>query len=195
MIGRKRPSRGVIAFAVCNLALGLLLLGVTLLALSLAGQAAPEDVAADLPQVPEGVRTLSGVLNGMNLVAVGLLGVGGVGLLRLRNWGRIASLLYVPLSLVSNITSMVVYIVVGYPLMHEQLVRVSEEMAQRGDAQEVPVESLATLLTVAGICCGFPFIIHAVVLLVFLTRPEISRQFRSGEDLGVSPLEDWDKRS
>jgi len=186
----RKISRGIIAIAVVNLVLGLLclvkgavsaLIDTTLLMQLVAGS------AVDIPPAPQEL-VLFERLNGMETFLEGVLLLGGgIGLLLLANWARVATLVYAGLAIVASVTSLVIYVLYIGPLSAPWNVQVTE-LLSRIDGSEVATAPGFEVL--ARQLCGFPALCYSVFLFLMLNRPSTRQAFGVACASGAPPADD-----
>jgi hypothetical protein len=109
----------------------------------------------------------------LGLLATGVSVAAGIGLLKLKNWGRTLSIGYAIYSIVAGVIgSMVNYIFVMQPLM---------EQASHKSGPEAAGLIGAAIGGTFGTCFGM---IYPVLLLIFMLRPKVVAAFRP-------PAEPW----
>jgi hypothetical protein len=188
MPDRRRPSATLIAIAVTNLVFAAFVLAMGVLpnvvdinwALGLIF-----GVSADsLPSIPEEVSFYYRVTGAEAIVESLLLWAGGIGLLLVAHWGRVACLIYAGLTLVAHVLSTAADVLLIQPVAEPWLVELSEAVASARHAVEPPEVSALTGVA-TGLCCASPYIAYSLVLFAVLTRPAVKDEFgraRAGAD-------------
>ena len=120
--------------------------------------------AMKIIQNNEALKTFSGIRGGMDCCVFVLLGIAGVGLLKMKDWGRKLSIGYSAYAILFQIVQIVVAIVfVALPLLNEAngVASQQEQAVLMGGAIGGMIGGI-----VGGMCC----MVYPIVLLVFCLR-------------------------
>lgn len=182
-----RPT-SVTVFGILNLVFAALgLCGVAFAVMGLAVIAnMPE--AADMPPNPQldalqhpGYQAFTYANIGLGFLATIVLAIAGIGLLKLKSWGRSLSLGYAAYSIVMLIVGLVVsYIFIIQPAV---------ALAEQGDDPQHQQQMVVQLVTfTAQGCFGF---IYPFLLAFFMFRPNVKAAFGAGpEDSDMMDIPD-----
>jgi hypothetical protein len=171
--GEQRPT-SVTVFGILNIifgSLGILCTPFALMVLFVTpppGQGQNPNPAIELMKDP-GYRTITVVMSGLGIVASAVLLASGIGLLRLRPWGRALAIGYAFYALAAALVNMVVsYVYLIAPMM---------EAAQKNNNPQSTGAAVGG--TIGGLIGSVGSLIYPVLLLVFMTRPRVVRAFAS----------------
>lgn len=176
----------VTVFGVLNLVFGGLgLLCVPLSALSMLAMPGLQQMNANMGIPNPGLDMLESPAYRLSMIiyltvtlagAIALV-VGGIGLLKLRPWGRSLSIIYGALKIVAvPIVNVVNYVTITQP-MFEQM-----------PAQTMPFASFASATSAVGAVVGCCFqMIYPVVLLIFMLLPSVKAAFQQDQIAPLSP--------
>jgi hypothetical protein len=109
----------------------------------------------------------------LGLLLSALLLAGGVGLLKMRPWGRTLSLVYAPLSIATHLVALVYGLAFIIPATREFF-----ELAAKQNPQLGPAVVAGEVGGYIGLFFGTVVIIYPIVVLVILLRPSIAAAFR-----------------
>ena len=175
-MAKSKLTGGIITVAAINIVLALLFLAsgamsamvdITLLRQLMAGS------VVDIPPAPKELVVFAR-LQGMETFIEGMLLLsGGIGLLLLANWARIATMAFAGLAIVASVASLVIDVLYVGPLSAPWRMQIAEMLpGTGGDVALAP-----GLDVLVKQCSGFPFLCYSVFLLVMLNHPPIKEAF------------------
>ena len=159
--GTKRPT-SALALGLISIALGAL--GICGGLFSLTMQAARIRLP-NAPQIPADVQSLLNLLQGFRVLLHVVLIVSGIGLIRVRNWGRILSMVYA----VADIPATLASACVTAKMVLPAAAKVAPPNVPPGAMEAIMFVSLG-----AGATCG---LIYPIVLLVMLNLKSVREPF------------------
>jgi len=109
----------------------------------------------------------------LGLLLSALLLAGGVGLLKMRPWGRTVSLVYAPLSIAYHLVALIYALAFIMPATREFLQLAAQQNPQMG-----PAVVAGEVGGYIGLFIGTAVIIYPIVVLVILLRPSVAAAFR-----------------
>ncbi len=170
-----RPTSATV-FGILNLAFAALgLCGsvagvISLFATQLMPEGAPNP-ALELMKQNQAYYMFSIVMMGLSFVATIALALGGIGLLKMRAWGRTLSIGYAVYTILASIAGMIAnWVWLIQPLM--------EQTDAMGPG---PEKAAAIGGVIGGLFGGCISMIYPIVLLVFMMRPSFVQAFRESE--------------
>lgn len=104
----------------------------------------------------------------LSFVLVSVLGIGGIGLLQNRLWGRTLSMIYAIAAIVTGLVG----IMISYLYLVQPMLEKANQMAPGPEKAAMQVGAIGGMF---GGCFG---LIYPVILLVFMTRPRIVQALR-----------------
>lgn len=108
--------------------------------------------------------------HGLHLIGGAILLAAGIGLLRMRNWGRVGSLVYAGWAFMSIVASQVISWTIFMPITN----RMMKSMGGPG----MPPISMTTSITIISMIIGIGLsLAYPIVLTVYMTRPWLIRTF------------------
>jgi hypothetical protein len=163
-------------FGVLNLAFAALgLCGTTFGVISLFATrmmpAGPPNPALEMMQQNKAYFAFSIVMMGLGFVATLALGLGGVGLLMMRAWGRTLSICYG----VYGIVAAIVGVIANWFWLIQPLMDQAEAMGPG------PEKAAAIGGAIGGVFGGCIGAIYPIVLLIFMMRPSFIQAFREDQ--------------
>ena len=161
--GKERPTM-VLVLGIINIVFGVL--GICGGLLSLTGSLSPGE--SDPIVFPEEVKTWMSLLQGVSLALSVALIVGGIGLIQVKNWGRLLTIIYALVDIPVSLASTIITTRAIKPLMEQQ------------GAGDIPPEALNIIFGTTigvGVCCG---LIYPIVLLVVLNLRSVKAAFTGG---------------
>jgi hypothetical protein len=102
-----------------------------------------------------------------------LLIISGIGLLKMAPWGRVLSLVYATLSILSNLALIVMLFFLSLPLAEEFADKLSVQ-GQEGQAAAILIKGGVYF----GIILPLVSMIYPVIVLILLFRPSVAAAFR-----------------
>ncbi|HEX8204058.1 MAG TPA: hypothetical protein VF590_26515 [Isosphaeraceae bacterium] len=180
--GTIRPT-AVTVFGILNLVFGGLGLACTPVNLMFLFMPAPppgRNIAVDLMTSSPTYRATIIVFSVLGMAAAAVEIVAGIGLLRLRPWGRTLSLGFASYSIVAIVVGLAVnYVFLIRPLL--AAARAANNPAATGGAVGG---------VIGGLASGVIGLIYPVLLLFFMTRPRIARAFaaKGADDPWIQPI-------
>lgn len=110
----------------------------------------------------------------LQFVAAAVLVVAGVGLLLMKRWARVTTIVYAIYAIFQALISIAVSVSVVIPAA-------VEASSGRG-----PEAMLAMITSVAGLAGRVLGLAYPILLLIFMTRPKVVEAFRAGESTPLS---------
>jgi hypothetical protein len=174
---------GIFHFIVAGLGVVIILFQVSGLAQSFAnfgqgGGGKIEQVQKDLVEALKNlpaVQTMEMVDLGTKVMLTGLLIIAGVGLVTMKPWGRILSLVYAVLSLLSKVVAIIVHFTVIVPAIKPIFEDIKRRDPQMGSAMELG----GTIGGAVGPCI---LMIYPILVLIFMLLPSTARGLRRASE-------------
>jgi hypothetical protein len=154
------------ALGLCGIAFGVF--GLAVLA-NLPEGDMPPNPQVDALQNP-GYLAFSYASIGLGALASIVLAIAGIGLLKLKSWGRSLSLGYAAYAIVMNI--------VGFVVSYIFIIQPAVALAEQGNNPEAQGQMIGAIVGgIAGGCFGF---VYPVLLAFFMFRPNVKAAFGAG---------------
>jgi hypothetical protein len=117
-----------------------------------------------------------------SLILSTLMIVSGIGLLQMRPWGRIVSIVYAVFSILNHIFTLIYTFAFTIPAMNA----IFQDMAAK-DPQAKAVTSIMEFAVIAGTIVAALFALYPVFVLIVMLTPSVANAFRQKLDLTQSP--------
>ena len=122
----------------------------------------------------------------LNLLTSILLVVAGVGLVKLQPWGWYGSVVYGVARIIIQIYILIFNLLYSLPITGRIL---EEELRKRPTLQ--PLAFILQIVTPAAIAVAALGLIYPIIVLIFMSRPNVRAAFR-GTETEAEPVEEFD---